>query len=323
MRILVTGAAGFIGRHIAVEARLHGHDVRAVSRRAVELPDVECVQHDLCNAAGIPRLLDRVDAVVHCAASLAGGVEAQQTETVGATSNLLAAMAQSSATTVVHLSTMALYDYSIIPAHSELTELSPLDDGTHQHPYILAKRQQEQMVRQAALAGGWRWAILRPGLVFGPGRTWFHQLGTQLSRRLWLSVAPRSPLPLCYVEHCADAVVRALDAATASGVTANLIDDDLPPRAAYISMLAKHTRPQPIVVGLPWSLLSAAAAAAHSLNRTIKGAGGRLSLPDLITPDRLAARCKPLRYPNAHARAVLGWRPRRSMAEALERSLRS
>ncbi len=321
MRILVTGAAGFIGRHIAVEARRRGHDVRAVSRRAVELPGVDCVQHDLLDAAGIPRLLDDVDAVVHCVASLAGGVDAQHTETIGATGNLLAAMGQASVSNIVHLSTMALYDYAIIPAGSELTESSPLDDGTRRHPYIVAKRQQEQMVREAALAGGWRSAILRPGLVFGPGRTWFHQLGSQVNRHLWLTVAPRSPLPLCFVEHCADAAVLALDAATIAGVTANLIDDDVPPRSAYVAVLSKHTSPHPIVVGLPWPLLAAAAAAAHSVNRTM--AGGRLPLPDLVAPGRLAARCKPLRYPNAHARAVLRWTPRFAVLDALERTVRA
>ncbi len=109
--------------------------------------------------------------------------------------------------------------------------------------------------------------------------------------------------------------------ATIAGVTANLIDDDVPPRSAYVAVLSKHTSPHPIVVGLPWPLLAAAAAAAHSVNRTM--AGGRLPLPDLVAPGRLAARCKPLRYPNAHARAVLRWTPRFAVLDALERTVRA
>ena len=44
-------------------------------------------------------------------------------------------------------------------------------------------------------------------------------------------------------------------------------------------------------------------------------------IPGLFVPARLHARCKPLRYSNQRIKQVLGWTPRYSLIEALERSI--
>ena len=44
-------------------------------------------------------------------------------------------------------------------------------------------------------------------------------------------------------------------------------------------------------------------------------------MPGLLVPARLHARCKPLRYRNDRAKRVLGWSPRYTLEQAVDRSL--
>jgi len=69
MKILVTGATGFIGSHL-VPALAERHEVHAVARAAhVDLPGVHWIEHDLHGPLDSSLLPRRVDAVVHLAQS--------------------------------------------------------------------------------------------------------------------------------------------------------------------------------------------------------------------------------------------------------------
>ncbi|MEZ5293563.1 MAG: NAD(P)-dependent oxidoreductase [Vicinamibacterales bacterium] len=311
MHVLVTGAAGFLGRAVVEAALARGHRVTAsvrTSRGAVPAGAVEAAV-DLAAPGAVTAVLAGVDVVVHCAGSLTGGEAAQRRDTVEATGHLVRAMAGAGVGRIVLASSMAVYDLTRLAAGAVLDERAPLDDGGEARgPYIRAKRAQEAAVTDPALGLDWR--ILRPGLVFGPGRTWFHQLGLVVHPRLWVSLAGAAALPITYVENCAAAFVAAAEA-SAGRTAALVVDDDLPTRREYLAVLARHAQPSPLVVDLPWAVLSPIGTAAAAVGLT----------PGLLHPDRLAARCKPLRYSNAAATAAWGWRPRVGVAEALTRSL--
>jgi nucleoside-diphosphate-sugar epimerase len=312
MNVVVTGSAGFIGRHVVAEAGKRGHRVQAWDRRS----------HDLRNVAGLAQALAGVDAVIHCAASLGGDAQTQNADTVVATENLLAAMREAGVKQIVGVSSFAVYDYQAVPAGSALGEDSPLEeDFPARAPYILAKRKQEDLIRAAGEAGGQglRFTIIRPGIVYGPGRTWFHHLGMQLGAAQWVCLAGDGLFPVTHVESCAEAIVLALESSDANSATLNIVDDDLPTRIAYVRELARRTTPQPKIRELPWSLLSMGAATAHTINHGLLL--GKLPVPGLLDPASLAERCKPLFYPNARAKQTLHWTPRYGFVEGLERSL--
>ena len=99
MKLLVTGAGGFLGQYVVAAAVRRGHRVRAMVRPAGSVPAswhghpmVEVVSGDLRSAKGILEILDGVDGVVHLAAAKAGDLYEQFGGTVIATENLLAAM---------------------------------------------------------------------------------------------------------------------------------------------------------------------------------------------------------------------------------------
>ena len=73
MKVLVTGATGFLGSHVCELLREKGHEVRALVRKTsdtefIESLGVECVVASLENGTGLEEAVQGVDAVVHGAA---------------------------------------------------------------------------------------------------------------------------------------------------------------------------------------------------------------------------------------------------------------
>lgn len=68
MKVVVTGAAGLLGRHIAAACAEAGHDVLAIDRVAPPKGDFKAVSADLGDLGTAVQLLADADAVLHCAA---------------------------------------------------------------------------------------------------------------------------------------------------------------------------------------------------------------------------------------------------------------
>jgi len=97
--ILVTGGAGFIGRHLCRELLRRGHKVRALDaliaqvhaggQRPTDLPDdVEFLHGDVRDGEAVARALNGVDAVVHLAAEVGVGQSMYEVERYTATNEL-------------------------------------------------------------------------------------------------------------------------------------------------------------------------------------------------------------------------------------------
>ncbi|MFI9388399.1 NAD-dependent epimerase/dehydratase family protein [Kutzneria sp. NPDC052558] len=124
MRVLVTGGAGFIGRHVVEALVAQGHEVRVLdallpavhpSGQRPALPDgVEFIAGDLRSAATVDEALRGIDVVSHQAAMVGRGREIRDVvEYVGcndlATATLLAAMVRRGMTRLVLASSVVIY----------------------------------------------------------------------------------------------------------------------------------------------------------------------------------------------------------------------
>lgn len=314
MRVLITGGTGFIGSRVAGMAEARGHEVTLLARHAAD--GMASIVHDLAQPAGLTEVMGGFDGVIHCAAAMGGSAEAQRSSTIVGTRNLVEAMGAARVRRCVLVSSLAVYDYRALRPGDTLTEDSPLDHSSDARgPYIAAKRKQERIVTASASLD---WTVVRPGLVFGPGRTWFYHLGARLSNT-WITMAGAGILPLAHVDNCADAIAAALDAPASVRATLNLVDDDLPTRTRYVKWLADREARRPVVLDIPWPVLNevsrGAWLATHGLLRDL------VQTPGSLHPAALAARCKPLRYDNARARAVLRWSPRIDVERGLRDAL--
>src|SRR3954454_12228814 len=98
MRVLVTGASGFVSRIACVELRSHDHQVGALVRRPGSEPAGTRVHEgDITDAASLARAIDSAqpDAVVHLAAQTGATKDPELIERVNVegTRNLVAACA--------------------------------------------------------------------------------------------------------------------------------------------------------------------------------------------------------------------------------------
>src|ERR1700674_4712723 len=168
MRVLVTGASGFIGTTLCRELRAHGHAVRAAVRNAAdEEPDrlERVVVTDIAGEYDRSALLDGIDAVVHLVAVAHGAVSEamlQRINVEGAAQ--LARAAAGRVRRFVFLSSVKVHgEESGGRAFSE-TDMPRPEDA-----YGRSKLEAERSLREIAAGSGMELAVRRPPLVYGPG----------------------------------------------------------------------------------------------------------------------------------------------------------
>jgi len=304
VKVLVTGAFGFVGQWVVRRALERGFEVRALSRSERRLVQGEAVRADLRDERSVSRAVVGCDAVVHLA------VPAYLSD--DGTAVLLESMKKSGVGRLVLVSSLSVYDYVRLAVGATLDERSPLESRPERRDeYCRVKLAQEATARAAGLD----LSVLRPGAIIGPGRLWTARLGRRLGP-LTVVLGGQSKVPVCYVAHVADAIVSALGRPGAVGATLNLVDDALPTQNQYLSVLRQVRMIGAARVGIPRAGLLAAASVGRAM------LGERVRLPNVLSAESLEAQIKPLDYSNEQARKLLSWRPTYGWEEAVRRSAR-
>jgi UDP-glucose 4-epimerase len=155
MRVLVTGATGYIGRAVVEQLQVNGHEPRILTHVS-EVGGVEAVRGDLLDAASVTRAAAGTDAVVHLAAL--GQIRESFEQplryyevNVGGTLNILKALPRR----LVFVSTASVYG---TPSEQPITEDCPRRPA---NPYAASKAAAEDAVAWTALAGRIGAATLR------------------------------------------------------------------------------------------------------------------------------------------------------------------
>jgi dTDP-4-dehydrorhamnose reductase len=154
MRLLVTGAAGMLGRDVTAAAADAGHAVAGLARADLDITDAAAVRSAVVAA--------RPDAVVNCAAWTdvdgAEAAEEQATAVNGAGAGNVAAATREAGALLVHVSSDYVFD-----GHAE----EPYREDAPTAPAGAYGRSKLAGERAVAAAGG-RSAIVRSAWVFGP-----------------------------------------------------------------------------------------------------------------------------------------------------------
>jgi nucleoside-diphosphate-sugar epimerase len=171
MRVLVTGAGGFIGRHVAAALAARGHEVVATGRSSAALEPlaVAGVRTQGADLAADPldSLAAGCAAVVHCAARAApwGRRAAFVRDNVVATERLLAAAARAKVRRFVHLSSPSIYS-------AARHQLGVAEDFSEPQRWSTAYAETKWLAEQRVLAAQFAAlepVVLRPRAVFGEG----------------------------------------------------------------------------------------------------------------------------------------------------------
>lgn len=175
MRILVTGANGFLGRALCQTLTDAGHTVRAAVRTPTpELANVEqVITGDIGSDTNWSAALRGVDAVAHLAARVHvmrevavahAPLQAFRRINVAATEKLARSASDHGVRRVVFVSSIKVNGERSPPGRA----FSEADTPAPREPYGVSKWEAEKTLQRVASETGLESVILRPPLVYGP-----------------------------------------------------------------------------------------------------------------------------------------------------------
>ena len=328
--VLVTGAKGFVGSvvvrqllqrgftNIRCFARTSaGNDYLAETARAFPDANVEILTGNLLSTGDCRRAAAGAALVYHLAAGTGKSFAGCVLDSAVATRNLLdAVVGNASLKRFVNVGSFSVYSNYALPRGGLLDESCPVERAYIERfdAYAYAKLKQDDVVMAYGADREIPYTILRPGIVFGPGRA-----GSILGRSgvdtfgFFMHITGRFQVPLTYVDNCAEAILMAGLADGVDGEIFNVVDDDLPSSTALVR-LVKRNLGRFISVRVPYRFFYLLCWAWERY-----AARSQNQLPPVFNRRMCSAYHKGNRYSNQKVKRMVGWRPGVSMNEALTR----
>lgn len=316
MRLLITGANGFVGKRLCAELLRKGLTTRAAVRSTVTIPGVDesFALDDICGTTDWDRALQGVHVVVHLAArvhimreSAADPLSEFLQVNLQGTENLARQAARAGVKRFVYVSSIKVNGESTLTSDSSFAcgsikqkKFIESDEPNPQTPYAISKWQAEQALHRIAQETGLEVVIVRPPLVYGPGvKGNFVSLLKTIEKGVPLPLAGAHNLrSLIYVGNLVDALIVCATHPSAAGQT-YLVSDGQAVSTAELADKIAHALERPNrSFYFPPSLIRALAALA-----------GRSEQVDKLFGSLLVNDYK--------IRSELGWVPPYSMEQGL------
>lgn len=302
MSALITGAHGFVGRHLALATAARGMATRLAVRAAAAAGEHTAIVGDIGPATDWSRALEGIDSVVHLAARVhvmnddaTDSLTAFRAVNVEGTRRLAAQAALAGVRRFIFLSSVKVNGESTAGrAFNERDAPRPED------PYGVSKHEAEEVLREIAGNTALEVVILRPPLVYGPGvKANFLRMLRWVDRGIPLPLASvNNRRSLVYVGNLIDAILRCLEHPAAAGKTF-LVDDGEPVSTAQLLREIGVALDRPVhLLPLPIALLRVAATLAR------RGDDAARLLGDLVVD-------------GSHLRRTISWQPPFTRQEGL------
>jgi len=204
--VVVTGAAGFVGRAVLADAAARtGIRVTAVTHAGSAVVPLlmrdmsgrrsrpstgllRCVAADLDDPESLDGLVDGADAVIHLAHRLTGTTAELITTNVDGTAAVASRVQAAGVPRLVSLSTAAVYD-------AAAGRITPQTTPAPQSPTSQSRLRSDEIV----LASGG--TVVRPHLVHGPGDQWFLPRAMEITRKIgWIDGGHTRHSIICVAE---------------------------------------------------------------------------------------------------------------------------
>lgn len=315
--VLVTGATGFTGGHLARGLAARGFRVRVLARdgeraRDLATAGIEIVRGDLTDRASLEPAVQGVVTVYNIAAIYRqAGVPASAYRAVnaGAVGDLVRAAARAGVRRVVHCSTVGVHgDVENPPADEE----APLRPGDI---YQETKVEGERIAREAAAETGIELVIARPSGIYGPGDRRLLKLFRGVARRRFV-VLGRGEIyyHLTYVDDLVEGFRLCGTVPRAAGRTYILAGGEVGTLKELVQLIARESGVKPLPVRLPvWPFWVAGA--------LCEAVCVPLRVEPPIYRRRVDFFTKSRAFDISRARAELGYAPGVTLREGVRRSL--
>lgn len=319
MRVTVTGGTGFLGVFLVRDLLAKAVSVRVLARpspRAEQLhtAGAEIIPGDINLADAIMAAVSGSDIVYHLAAQVGAAPRRRYFDTnVAGTERVLTACSQRHVKQFVYLSSLAVY--GPVEEGERIDEYTPLDKNARlRDSYSESKIVAECLVNSYAQQTGLPTAIVRPGIIFGPGRQLpIGIFAFRLGSTNIVFGKPEYCFPLNYVENLVDALQSA---ATGEGLREyNVLDEDDLTLGRYHGV--KSAADGSATRFCPSWVLHLGSPITEALRPIVPMGDTRLSEHQLrrALQDRW--------YDTHRIRKETGWRPRVLLEEAIQRTIRA
>lgn len=324
--ILVTGAGGFVGSKVVELLLEYGFEkvqclVRSdrniskikqmaeKSKSDVEIIKGNLLSRDVCTTAA-----QNAAVIYHLAAGTGKSYPDCVLNSVVTTRNLLdAVISKNAIKRFVNISSIAVYSNEKICRGGLMDETSSIDDKIldRHEPYTYGKVKQDEILLKYAREHNLPYVILRPSVVFGPGKAKItDRIGTDIFG-IFLHLGLNNTIPLTYIDNCADAIVRAGLVKGIDGQIFNIVDDNLPSSKEFLNLYKRSVRD---IFSIPvpyhaWLLFNCA------WEKYSYWSDGQL--PPVFNRGSCAVYWKGNTYSNKKAKELLAWKPKVDMRTAL------
>ena len=329
--ILLTGASGFVGSHVVESLlRLGFCNLRCLVRPSSDVAELE-------RTIGRLHAEDRVEiatgnllvmrdcvaaargaaVIIHLATARDGKSYADAfMNSVVTTRNLLDAARENGVLKrFVNISSLAVYTNRGKPQGRLLDENCAVEEHAEERgdAYSFAKVEQDKLVLEYASRFGIPYVILRPGYVLGPGKESISSRVGIDTFGVFLHLGGSNAIPFTYLDNCADAIALASVKEGVDGEVFNIVDDELPSSRRFLKLYKKNVKRFHSLYVPHWvSYLLCYVWERYS-------AWSQGQLPPTFNRRHWHAFWKSTRYSNARLKQRLGWTPRISMAEGMQR----
>ena len=306
--VLVTGAGGFIGRHLLKRLLEQQDRIRVLVRREIPAdPRIEVVIGDLGDPEAVDRAVAGTEIVYHVGAAMSGSREDFERGTVVGTRNIIASMRQHHVRRLVYVSSLSVLHAAAAKPGVLMREDWPLEPRADERgAYTQTKLAAEQLVRQAADLQA---VILRPGQVFGPGAPVLTgAVARHVKGRYVILGDGHLVLPLVYVEDVVDAILLAAKRDTG---LFHIVDTGTITQEQLTRRVAGRNA---TIITIPLPVVYLLAIGVELLGKLLKR-----SVP--LTRYRLKSALAPIVFDCSAAKNELGWKPRIGIEEGLKLTL--